>query len=72
LSSPSRLKRVRQAAAIDAFGRWDLAHLHTFDLADDTLLIGPRDIWEDPPQGRPVQRSDQTKLSRLGLGERFA
>lgn len=61
------------AAAIDdAFGRWDRAHLHTVDLADGMLLIGPGDAWDDPPQGRPVERSDRTKLSRLALGEQFA
>ena len=61
------------AGAIDdAFGRWDLAHLHTVDLADGTLLIGPGDTWDDPPQGRPVERTDRTKLSRLALGEQFA
>jgi hypothetical protein len=39
------------AAAIDdAFGRWDLAHLHTVELTDGTLLIGPGDNWDDPPQ----------------------
>lgn len=60
------------AASIDlAFGRWDLAHLHAFDLADEQLLIGPGDNWDDPPQGRPVARSDQTKLARLALGEQF-
>lgn len=61
------------AAAIDdAFGRWDLAHLHTVELADALLLIGPGDAWDDPPQGRPVERTDRTKLSRLALGEQFA
>ena len=61
------------AGAIDdAFGRWDLAHLHTVDLADGTLLIGPGDTWDDSPQGRPVERTDRTKLSRLALGEQFA
>lgn len=61
------------AAAIDdAFGRWDLAHLHTVELADGMLLIGPGDAWDDPPQGRPVERTDRAKLSRLALGEQFA
>lgn len=61
------------AAAIDdAFGRWDLAHLHTVELADGMLLIGPGDSWDDPPQGSPVDRTDRMKLSRLALGEQFA
>lgn len=61
------------AEAVDvAFGRWDLAHLHTFDLIDGTLLIGPGATWDDPPQGRPVKRSDAVRLSRLDAGEQFA
>ena len=49
------------ADAVDtAFGRWDFAHLHTFDLDDGTLLIGP------------AQLSDAVRLSRLTAGEQFA
>jgi hypothetical protein len=61
------------ADAVDtAFGRWDFAHLHTFDLADGTLLIGPGQAWEDPPEDRPAQLSDAVRLSRLTAGEQFA
>jgi len=61
------------ARAVDtAFGRWDLAHLHTFDLADGMLLTGPGDAWEDEPQNRPVARSDGVRLSRLAAGEQFS
>ncbi len=61
------------ARAVDtAFGRWDLAHLHTFDLADGMLLTGPGDAWQDEPQNRPVARSDGVRLSRLAAGEQFA
>ena len=63
------------AAAIDAaFARWDLAHLHTFDLADGTLLHGPGRAWDEPPQlpePRDVRRSDAMRLSRLAPGEQF-
>jgi hypothetical protein len=59
------------ATVLDAgFGRWDLAHLYAFDLAD-SLLIGPGDAWDDPPQGRPVHHSDRTRLSRLAAGEQL-
>ena len=35
------------ADAVDAaFGRWDFAHLHTFDLIDGMLLIGPGAAWD--------------------------
>lgn len=60
------------AAVDDAFGRWELAHLPTVEFADGLLLIGPGEAWDDPPQGRPVERLDRIKLSRLALGEQFA
>lgn len=56
------------ATAIDdAFARWDRSHLHEFEIGD-TQLIGPI-VWEDAPEN--AQRSDQVRLSRLGLGEQF-
>ena len=61
------------ARAVDvAFARWDRAHLHTFDLADDLLLVGPPGAWDDEPQGRPVAQSGRERLSRLSGGEQFA
>jgi hypothetical protein len=52
-----------------AFGRWDLAHLHEFILADGTR-IADADPYLDPPEGTVEIR--RAKLSRLGLGEQFA
>lgn len=58
------------ATAINAaFARWDLAHLHVFDLADGTQII-PLDWWDEPD---PAALNDRaTNLSRLGIGEQFA
>ena len=57
--------------AIDrAFARWDLAHLHSFTVADGTSVT-PLDLWDgEAPQGS--LDSDKTKLSRLQPGEQFA
>lgn len=42
------------AEAIDcAFGRWDLAHLHMFTLADQTG-ISPLDWWDGEMASREV------------------
>lgn len=58
------------AEAIDnAFGRWDLAHLHEFTLGDGTVLGQPDPEWGDDRQLVDARR---TKLGRLALGERFA
>ncbi len=59
------------AAAIDAgFGRWDLAHLHLFTLADGRQLA-TRGLWDgEEPEGS--LDSATTSLSLLGLGDRFA
>jgi hypothetical protein len=53
----------------DAFGRWDLNHLHEFVLADGTCLGSP-----DPEsdEGRVIFHARRVKLSRLAPGERFA
>jgi hypothetical protein len=53
----------------DAFGRWDLAHLHEFTLADGTCIGEPDPEWDE---GRVIVDSRRTKLSRLALGEQFA
>lgn len=53
----------------DAFGRWDLAHLHEFTLADGTCIGAPDPDWDE---GREVIDARRTKLSRLALGEQFA
>lgn len=59
------------AEAIDlAFGRWDLAHLHMFTLADGTG-VSPLQWWHgEAPAGTLDGRT--TKLSRLQAGEQFA
>jgi hypothetical protein len=59
------------AEAIDtAFGRWDLAHLHMFTLADQTG-VSPLEWWEgEAPDGTLDGYS--TALSRLKGGEQFA
>jgi hypothetical protein len=58
------------AEAIDeAFGRWDLNHLHEFVLSDGTCLGTPDPEWDE---GRVISHARRTKLSRLGLGVRFA
>ena len=70
------------AAAINhAFGRWDHAHLHLFDLgnAGDTgatdaasqvggLLVGRS--WQERPAGAPLDT--QVRLGELRAGQRFA
>ena len=53
----------------DAFGRWDLAHLHEFTLADGTAVGLPDPEWDDD---REVVDARHTKLGRLNLGEQFA
>ncbi|GGL21600.1 IS1096 element passenger TnpR family protein [Mangrovihabitans endophyticus] len=59
------------ATAIDlAFARWDLAHMHSFTLADGTPVT-PLDLWDgDAPEGSID--SEATRLSRLAAGEQFA
>ena len=58
------------AAAIDtAFARWDLAHLHAFQLADG-IRIGVRTPWDEDDDEELDDRAE--KLSRLQLGECFA
>lgn len=59
------------AEAIDrAFGRWDLAHLHMFTLADGTG-VSPLAWWQgEAPDG--TMDGYSTKLDRLQPGEQFA
>jgi hypothetical protein len=58
------------ATAIDlAFARWDLAHLHTFTLADGSSLA-ELDLW-DGEELDGTGDSAGTRLSRLGLGDQF-
>ena len=52
----------------DAFGRWDRAHLHQFDLADGTELTTPDDDEDDQESALDDRR---TRLSRLERGEQF-
>ncbi|QBI18889.1 hypothetical protein ER308_04565 [Egibacter rhizosphaerae] len=60
------------AAAIDtAFGRWDRAHLHTFDLADGALVVDAG-TWDDLPQVGEVHDGRALTLDRLALGEQLA
>lgn len=53
----------------DAFGRWDLAHLHEFVLADGTAVGTPDDEFDED---RVFLDSRRTNLSRLAAGEKFA
>lgn len=53
----------------DAFGRWDLNHLHEFVLQDGTCLGSPDPEWDEE---RVIADARRTTLSRLALGERFA
>ena len=68
----ARSHSFRQLAdAVDAaFGRWDLAHMHMFTLADGTELTALEQWDREAPDGSVA--SDTTKLSRLTLGEQFA
>lgn len=52
----------------DAFGRWDRAHLHDFELLDGTRLTTPHIDWLE---FGPALDDRSTRLSRLALGERF-
>ena len=57
------------AVAIDdAFGRWDRARLHAFELHDETHLATPYPDWEELG---PVADDRRTRLSRLAAGEQF-
>jgi hypothetical protein len=59
------------ASAIDdAFARWDRAHLHVFDLADETMITRT-DWWEDPLPGRELLDGRKVNLGRLATGEQF-
>jgi Plasmid pRiA4b ORF-3-like protein len=68
----ARSHSFRQLAdAVDAaFGRWDLAHMHMFTLADGTEVTALEQWDREAPDGSVD--SDTTKLSRLTLGEQFA
>jgi hypothetical protein len=58
------------AGAIDdAFGRWDLSHLHEFALADGTTVGIPDDEFDED---RVIVDSRRLKLGRLTSGEQFA
>lgn len=52
----------------DAFGRWDRAHLHQFDLSGDRVLTSEHD--DDGPEGS--EASTKVRLSTLEPGERFS
>jgi hypothetical protein len=67
----ARSHSFRQLAdAVDAaFGRWDLAHMHMFTLADGTEVTALEQWDGEAPDGSVD--SDMTKLSRLTLGEQF-
>lgn len=53
----------------DAFGRWDLNHLHEFAMADGTCVGVPDPEFDE---GRVIVDSRRTRLSRLAAGEQFA
>ena len=50
----------------DGFARWDRAHLHQFELADDTRLTTPYEDWEELG---PALDDRRTRLGRLKPGE---
>lgn len=52
----------------DAFGRWDRAHLHEFELADGTRLTTPYEDWEELG---PALDDRRVHLGRLRPGEQF-
>jgi hypothetical protein len=52
----------------DGFARWDRAHLHEFELADDTRLTTPYLDWEELG---PALDDRRTRLGRLKPNERF-
>ncbi len=52
----------------DAFARWDISHLHQFDLADGTRLSVPDPDWDEP---EAVVDDRHTMLARLERGEQF-
>ena len=57
------------AAAIDeAFGRYDLAHLHEFRLADGSRLTTP---YEDEEELGPAADDRKIRLSSLAPGDQF-
>lgn len=53
----------------DAFGRWDLSHLHEFTLADGTTVGTPDDEFDED---RVIVDARRIKLGRLNSGEQFA
>lgn len=68
----ARSQSFRQLAeAIDiGFGRWDLAHMHLFSLADGTQITA-LDQWDGEQPDGSID-SDTTTLSRLAACEQFA
>ena len=52
----------------DTFGRWDLAHLHEFKLADGLRLTTPYDDWEELESSLDDRK---VRLGRLALGQQF-
>lgn len=56
------------AKAIDnAFARWDISHLHQFELSDGTKIGRP-----DPDFDEDVLDERRQRLSRVGLAQQFA
>ena len=55
------------ATTIDsAFARWDISHIHQFELSDDTKIGRP-----DPDLDDEVVDERRERLSRLQLGQQF-
>lgn len=52
----------------DAFGRWDRAHLHEFELTNGTRLTTPYEDWQELG---PAIDDRRARLGLLSLGERF-
>ena len=56
-----------RAAIDDAFGRWDRAHLHQYDLSGDRVVAN--DVDDLPEE---AEHSTKVRLSTLQLGEQFS
>ena len=52
----------------DAFGRWDLAHLSSFDLDDGTRIADANPYFDEPEDTVDIHTA---KLSTLKLGDQF-
>jgi len=67
IAAAPRHSFAQLASAIDrAFARWDISHLHQFELADGTKIGRP-----DPDFDEKILDERRERLSHLHLGEQF-